>query len=100
MREAGIRYERGQGVDQDYSRAYELYCVAALQGDSEAATSAFEELASATDAGLAARSRYNLGNIHYQRALEKLDKDKPGAIAELESAVARYRSALRIDPTD
>lgn len=37
MREAGIRYEHGQGVDQDYSRAYELYCVAALQGDSEAA---------------------------------------------------------------
>ena len=37
FRDAGLRYERGQGVPQDPQRAWELYCVAALQGDAPAA---------------------------------------------------------------
>jgi TPR repeat protein len=37
FRDAAMRYEAGLGVEPDYSRAYRLYCVAALQGDSEAA---------------------------------------------------------------
>lgn len=37
LREEAIRYKNGEGVTQDYTRAYELYCVAALQGDGEAA---------------------------------------------------------------
>lgn len=37
LREDAIRYENGVGVTQDYTRAYRLYCLAALQGDSEAA---------------------------------------------------------------
>jgi TPR repeat protein len=37
LREEAVRYKNGEGVSQDYVRAYELYCLAALQGDSEAA---------------------------------------------------------------
>jgi TPR repeat protein len=37
LRDEAIRYKNGEGVSQDYGRAYELYCLAALQGDSEAA---------------------------------------------------------------
>ena len=37
LREEAVRYKNGEGVTQDYARAYELYCVAALQGDGEAA---------------------------------------------------------------
>jgi hypothetical protein len=32
-----VRYRNGEGVTQDYARAYELYCVAVLQGNGEAA---------------------------------------------------------------
>jgi len=37
IREEAARYEYGEGVDRDYTRAYRLYCIAALQGDAEAA---------------------------------------------------------------
>jgi hypothetical protein len=37
LREQAVRHEFGEGVDQDYARAYRLYCIAALQGDGEAA---------------------------------------------------------------
>lgn len=37
LREEAVRYKNGEGVTQDYVRAYELYCLAALQGDGEAA---------------------------------------------------------------
>lgn len=37
FRDVAIRYETGLGVKQDQQRAYQLYCIAALQGDSEAA---------------------------------------------------------------
>ena len=37
FRDAAIRYESGLGVGQDHQRAYQLYCAAALHGDTEAA---------------------------------------------------------------
>jgi hypothetical protein len=37
LREKAIRYESGEAVRQDYKRAYNLYCLAALEGDSKAA---------------------------------------------------------------
>jgi soluble lytic murein transglycosylase-like protein len=37
LREAAVRYESGAGVRQDNARAYQLYCVAALEGDAAAA---------------------------------------------------------------
>jgi hypothetical protein len=37
LREEAVRYKSGEGVTQDYVRAYDLYCLAALQGDGEAA---------------------------------------------------------------
>lgn len=33
----GVRYEHGEGVEQDYARAYRLYCIAAVQGNADAA---------------------------------------------------------------
>lgn len=35
--EEAARYEHGEGVERDYAQAYRLYCLAALQGDAEAA---------------------------------------------------------------
>lgn len=37
LREDAMRYESGEGVTQDFKRAYDLYCLSALQGDSKAA---------------------------------------------------------------
>lgn len=37
FRDAAIRYESGLGVEQDHLRAYQLYCFAALHGDTKAA---------------------------------------------------------------
>jgi hypothetical protein len=37
LREEAVRYQYGEGVDRDYAWAYRLYCLAALQGDGEAA---------------------------------------------------------------
>ena len=37
FRDAAIRYESGLGVEQDHQRAYQLYCAAALHGDTESA---------------------------------------------------------------
>ena len=37
FRDAALRYELGQGVEQDQQRAFRLYCIAALRGDAEAA---------------------------------------------------------------
>ena len=37
IREDVVRYQYGKGVDQDYAWAYRLHCIAALQGDGEAA---------------------------------------------------------------
>jgi len=37
LRAAAMRYESGTGVKQDTTRAYQLYCVAALEGDAAAA---------------------------------------------------------------
>jgi len=36
LRSLGTRYEQARGIHQDYTEAYRLYCLAALQGDSEA----------------------------------------------------------------
>jgi len=37
LRDEAVRFKNGVGVKQDYARAYKLYCLAALQGDGEAA---------------------------------------------------------------
>jgi len=37
LREEATRLEHGLGVDRDYANAYALYCIATLQGDTEAA---------------------------------------------------------------
>lgn len=36
LRELAVRYEHGRGVAQDYQKAFQLYCMAADRGDSEA----------------------------------------------------------------
>ena len=37
LREEATRLEHGLGVDRNYANAYALYCIATLQGDTEAA---------------------------------------------------------------
>jgi Ca-activated chloride channel family protein len=56
--------------------------------------------ASTADEQLGARVRYNLANCDYAEAIEVAEKDKPTAIAKLESAISHYRGALADNPAD
>ncbi|NUQ50365.1 MAG: hypothetical protein HUU27_10675, partial [Phycisphaerae bacterium] len=53
------------------------------------------------DAAFEAQSRYNIGNCHYEKALEAASADPPqppAALKLLDEAVAQYRDSLRLDP--
>ena len=67
-------------------------------GDLDAATRAFQETAAAIDPKVASRSRYNLGNCHYSKALSAAQQDKQAAIGHLKAAIDHYRSSVRINP--
>jgi hypothetical protein len=58
LREAAVHYDQGNGVKQDSKRAYQLYCVAALEGDALAARRLvdiyLDGLGRAADSGIAA----------------------------------------------
>ena len=58
LRDEAARYKSGEGVIVNYARTYDLYCLAALQGDSEAAyhlgSMHLNGLGRAADDGLAA----------------------------------------------
>jgi Ca-activated chloride channel family protein len=51
------------------------------------------------DLGLEARAKYNLGNVAYAQALEKLNAPQE-AIELARRAIDRYRDALELDPAD
>lgn len=53
------------------------------------------------DAAFEAQSRYNIGNCHYERALQQVAGEQPQPEAAkklLDEAIAQYRDALRLDP--
>jgi len=70
------------------------------KGNIEAAEQLFTDIAGKSSPGIAADSRYNLGNCQYAKALVAAEKDKPAAIELLRDAIANYRGALRGKPNN
>ena len=52
------------------------------------------------DMDLVARSKYNLGNCHFQRGLKQMDSDLQKALDELTMSVGYYREVRDVDPAD
>lgn len=79
-------------------RNYNLAVATYRSGDTAAAKSLFAEVAAGSDASLAARSRYNLGNCFYADAVEAAEQNPQTAIAALQTAIEHYRATLHADP--
>ena len=77
---------------------YDLGVAKYLAGDLPAASDLFAIAAGSEDSGLAARSRFNLGNCCYAEAVSLVESDKPSAIKKLKEAIAHYRGSLVGDP--
>ncbi|MGB7325194.1 MAG: hypothetical protein WBD31_10015 [Rubripirellula sp.] len=83
-----------------YNQAVDLYRDGQL-GD---AAALFQTVAASSDSALAAKARYNLGNSLYGQAVNAIESKDPEAkstaVEMLRSAIAHYRSGLRLDPSD
>ncbi len=67
--------------------------------DFEKARELFNESLSTRDLDLEARAKFNLGNVAYSQALEKLSAI-PEAIEKAKQAISHYRDVLEIHPED
>ena len=76
---------------------YSLATAHFRNADLDSAATLFEQSAKSTNTKIASDSRYNLGNCHYARALPLAEQQPDAAIAELETAITHYRSALRLN---
>ncbi|GMW01229.1 MAG: hypothetical protein AMXMBFR84_23660 [Candidatus Hydrogenedentota bacterium] len=79
-----------------FNRGAALY----KKGDMEGAKSAFENAIGQSPSGeVEAQSLYNLGNVHFQEAVQTGEQDPSKAIGHLESGVRRYEEALERKPS-
>ncbi len=67
-------------------------------GDIESAADSFTIAAGSSEASLAARSQFNLGNCYYSQGLDLAESDKKNAIERLHTAISHYRGSLRKEP--
>lgn len=104
-------------ADGDYAAALETYkaaqmimprapelsynqgVAAYMLGDYAQARDALNRSLSTCDVGLEARIKFNLGNVAYASALERMSSP-PEAIGLLKSAIVHYRDAFELDPRD
>ncbi len=88
-------------VDSPDDRSIVNYNLAVAQfraGKLDAAETLFAAAAGAADASIAAKSRYNLGNCRYAKAIHEAEKDKAQAVELLREAIDHYRGSLQGDP--
>lgn len=78
-----VLMERGNNPEAHFGRGASSF----QQGDLETAKQSFEQSLKSEDASLQAKAMYNLGNTFYQNQ-------------KTEEALAFYRKALELDPTD
>lgn len=89
-----------EGEGAPLEAAYNLAIALREQGELDEARSLLRRVDSeARDRALAARARFNLGDVAFRRAEELVGEDPEAAIEELETASAMYRGALDLDPT-
>ncbi|PQO33604.1 vWA domain-containing protein [Blastopirellula marina] len=69
-------------------------------GQVEAARNLFTQTLATGNKSLDAKARYNLGNCDYAEAVQLAEKDKPAAIAKLNSALDHYRNSLASNAND
>ncbi|MEZ6062847.1 MAG: hypothetical protein R3C19_21090 [Planctomycetaceae bacterium] len=79
---------------------YNLAVAEYRKGHLDSAEQRFREVSGSASSDVAAKSRYNLGNCAYARALQLVEGDRPAAIDILREAISHYRSSLRIDPNN
>ena len=77
---------------------YDLGVTKYLAGDLQAAADLFDASAGSEDSGIAARSRFNLGNCCYAEAVSLAESDKQSSVKKLKDAIAHYRGSLVSDP--
>jgi len=68
-------------------------------GDLSAARNLFLRALSTRDLGLEANAKFNLGNVAYSSALEKVSAPKE-ALENLKQAISHYRDSLELRPDD
>ncbi|MDD9887710.1 MAG: tetratricopeptide repeat protein, partial [Candidatus Marinimicrobia bacterium] len=78
-----VLMERGNNPEAHFGRGASSF----QRGDLETAKQSFEQSLKSEDASLQAKAMYNLGNTFYQNQ-------------KTEEALAFYRKALELDPTD
>ncbi|TWU47227.1 Tetratricopeptide repeat protein [Rubripirellula tenax] len=97
---------------ETYNRGVSLF----QAGKIEEAAEHFASVSAAVDPSIAARARYNLGNVRYRQAVDALATGDPNSPADpgnsnnsgasatvierLRSAIDHYQSSLRLDPSD
>jgi Ca-activated chloride channel family protein len=79
--------------------AYNRGLASYRQRDFVAAREYFNSALQTRDVNLEAKTKYNLGNVAYSEALEKIS-DLKEAIELARSAIFHYRDALELDPHD
>ncbi len=93
LQEAITDYQQIQPSESNRDElTYNLAVAQFRTGDMEAAKKLFTEASAASDTGLAASSRYNLGNCYYSDAVQAAEQDKGAAIASLHEAISHYRA--------
>lgn len=79
--------------------AYNLGLTYYRQRDFEQARQMFNQALTTRDLGLEARAKFNLGNVAYSQALEKIS-NLPEAITHARQAIDYYRGALDLNDRD
>lgn len=70
------------------------------KGEVEAARDLFGKVVGSGDPALAARARYNMGNVDYSLATQAASQDAVTATNLLRSAISHYRGSLAANPDD
>ncbi|GAA4472249.1 hypothetical protein [Novipirellula rosea] len=84
---------------QRYNEAVQQYAA----GETARASETLQQLSGSDHDEIAARSRYNLGNVRYAEALKQLEQegnDGIKVVGMLQEAIKHYRGALAIHPAD
>jgi Ca-activated chloride channel family protein len=79
---------------------YNLAVAEYRNGQIESAKQRFSEAAATSDASIASKARYNLGDCLYSEAVKLAGNDKPAAIETLRTAISHYRSSLQGNPNN